>query len=158
MYDTHFTSPDGLTLSATLVPSDELQHAAVLVHGGGVAREEGGFFARLAASLADVGVASLRFDLRGHGKSEGRQEETATFMARMTGYTEATQPRESHRATLTVRNAEGGRATLIVARRGEGRQAMVWLSLSSTTATTAVLGSDEAVQLIEMMHAARQGR
>lgn len=78
--------------------------------------------------------------------------------ARMTGYTAATQPRESHRATLTVRNAEGGRATLIVARRGEGRQAMVWLSLSSTTATTAVLGSDEAVQLIEMMHAARQGR
>ena len=47
----------------------------VLVHGGGVTREEGGFFTRLAAGLAETGVASLRFDLRGHGDSEGRQEE-----------------------------------------------------------------------------------
>jgi uncharacterized protein len=47
----------------------------VLVHGGGVTREEGGFFTRLAAGLAQAGVASLRFDLRGHGESEGRQED-----------------------------------------------------------------------------------
>ena len=47
----------------------------VLVHGGGVTREEGGFFARLAAGFAEVGLASLRFDLRGHGASEGRQED-----------------------------------------------------------------------------------
>lgn len=30
---------------------------------------------RLAAGLADAGVASLRFDLRGHGESECRQED-----------------------------------------------------------------------------------
>jgi alpha-beta hydrolase superfamily lysophospholipase len=47
----------------------------VLVHGGGVTREEGGFFTRLAVGLGEAGVASLRFDLRGHGESEGRQEE-----------------------------------------------------------------------------------
>lgn len=46
-----------------------------MVHGGGVTREEGGFFTRLADGLAHAGVASLRFDLRGHGESEGRQEE-----------------------------------------------------------------------------------
>jgi hypothetical protein len=40
-----------------------------------VTREEGSFFTRLAAGLADAGIASLRFDLRGHGESEGRQEE-----------------------------------------------------------------------------------
>ncbi|TVL87937.1 alpha/beta hydrolase [Streptomyces sp. SAJ15] len=48
----------------------------VLVHGGGVTREEGGFFRRLArgiAELASMGV--LRFDLRGHGESEGQQED-----------------------------------------------------------------------------------
>jgi len=28
----------------------------------------------MARGLADAGVASLRFDLRGHGRSEGRQE------------------------------------------------------------------------------------
>ncbi|MFC4035483.1 alpha/beta hydrolase [Streptomyces polygonati] len=69
-------SLDGLRLAATLVtPRDRAKSAVVLVHGGGVTREEGGFFARLADGLADAGVASLRFDLRGHGESEGRQEE-----------------------------------------------------------------------------------
>lgn len=67
---------DGLRLAATLVTPDErADRAVVLVHGGGVTREEGGFFTRLAAGLAEAGVASLRFDLRGHGESEGRQEE-----------------------------------------------------------------------------------
>lgn len=40
-------------------------------------REEGGFFTRLAEGLADSGVASLRYDLRGHGESEGRPEESS---------------------------------------------------------------------------------
>ncbi|WP_282777470.1 alpha/beta fold hydrolase [Nocardia sp. CC201C] len=67
---------DGLHLAATLVTPDQpTNRAVVLVHGGGVTREEGGFFTRLAAGLAEAGVASLRFDLRGHGDSEGRQEE-----------------------------------------------------------------------------------
>ncbi|MCZ4511256.1 alpha/beta fold hydrolase [Streptomyces sp. ActVer] len=67
---------DGLHLAGTLVrPQKPTPSAVVLVHGGGVTREEGGFFTRLAGGLADAGIASLRFDLRGHGESEGRQEE-----------------------------------------------------------------------------------
>jgi pimeloyl-ACP methyl ester carboxylesterase len=66
---------DGLHLSGTLVLPDGAGQAAVLVHGGGVTREEGGFFARLAARLAEAGIASLRCDLRGHGDSEGCQED-----------------------------------------------------------------------------------
>lgn len=73
---TSFRTLDGLRLSATLVtPVGPTERAVVLVHGGGVTREEGGFFTRLAAGLGEAGVASLRFDLRGHGESEGRQEE-----------------------------------------------------------------------------------
>lgn len=67
---------DGLHLAGTLVrPQKPTPSAVVLVHGGGVTREEGGFFTRLAGGLADAGITSLRFDLRGHGESEGRQEE-----------------------------------------------------------------------------------
>lgn len=67
---------DGLHLAGTLLmPGPTPERAVVFVHGGGVTREEGGFFRRLADGLAEAGVASLRYDLRGHGESEGRQEE-----------------------------------------------------------------------------------
>ncbi|MHC5902333.1 alpha/beta hydrolase [Streptomyces sp. S6] len=67
---------DGLQLAGTLVsPDTPASRAVVLVHGGGVTREEGGFFTRLAAEMAETGVASLRFDMRGHGESEGQQED-----------------------------------------------------------------------------------
>lgn len=67
---------DGMQLAGSLVVPDEpADRAIVLVHGAGVDREEGGFFRRLAEGLGEVGVASLRYDLRGHGESGGRQEE-----------------------------------------------------------------------------------
>lgn len=71
-----FRTLDGLHLAGTLVLPDHVaDRAMLLVHGGGVTRDEGGFFVRLAAGLGEAGVASLRYDLRGHGESEGRQEE-----------------------------------------------------------------------------------
>ncbi len=73
---TTFRTLDGLHLAGTLtMPEGETDSGVVLVHGGGVTREEGGFFTRLATGLAGAGLASLRFDLRGHGESPGRQEE-----------------------------------------------------------------------------------
>ena len=67
-----FRSLDGLRLRGTLVmPSSVRGPAVVLVHGGGVTREEGGFFARLASGLAGAGLPALRFDFRAHGDSEG---------------------------------------------------------------------------------------
>jgi alpha-beta hydrolase superfamily lysophospholipase len=73
---TTFRTLDGLHLAGTIAtPGYPPAAAVLLVHGGGVTREEGGFFTRLADGLADFGLASLRFDLRGHGESEGAQEE-----------------------------------------------------------------------------------
>ncbi|SMD27275.1 alpha/beta hydrolase [Kibdelosporangium aridum] len=74
---------DGLHIDGTLVsPSDRASRAVAFVHGGGVTREEGGFFTRLATGLGEAGVASLRYDLRGHGRSGGVQHE-ATLAAHL---------------------------------------------------------------------------
>jgi pimeloyl-ACP methyl ester carboxylesterase len=70
-----FRSLDGTNLSGTVLEPVETKAAVVLVHGGGVTREEGGFFTRIAQGLAERGTASLRFDFRGHGASGGRQED-----------------------------------------------------------------------------------
>lgn len=76
LINTTWRTLDGVQLAGTLVlPDEAADRAIVLVHGAGVDREEGGFFTRLAQGLGEAGVASLRYDLRGHGKSGGRQEE-----------------------------------------------------------------------------------
>ncbi|WP_371547554.1 alpha/beta hydrolase [Streptomyces sp. NBC_00554] len=70
-----FDSLDGLQLQGTMLMPDEiLGSPTVLVHGGGVNRDEGGFFTRLAIALKSSGMPCLRFDFRGHGESQGDQE------------------------------------------------------------------------------------
>lgn len=67
---------DGLQLRGTLVtPDTPTERSIVLVHGGGVTRHEGGFFTRLAIGLAEAGIAALHYDLRGHGESDGAQQD-----------------------------------------------------------------------------------
>lgn len=71
-----FRSLDGLGLVGDLiVPDGSPSIGVVQIHGGGVTRHEAGFFDRMAVGLAGVGAAALRFDLRGHGESGGRQED-----------------------------------------------------------------------------------
>ncbi|MEV7925543.1 alpha/beta fold hydrolase [Kitasatospora sp. NPDC088779] len=72
-YETTFRSLDGTELFGTVTSSPTPPAAlAVLTHGAGVTREEGGFFDRLAVGLAAAGITCLRFDLRAHGASAGR--------------------------------------------------------------------------------------
>lgn len=70
-----FRSHDGTRLVGTLSSPGDPSRSVVLVHGGGVTRDEGGFYVRLADALTAAGFAALRFDLRGHGASGGRQED-----------------------------------------------------------------------------------
>ncbi|MFC5149912.1 alpha/beta hydrolase [Streptomyces aureoversilis] len=71
--ETAFRSLDGTALTGTVTVTEVAAGGlAVLVHGAGVTRDEGGFFTRIAAALAGVGVCCLRFDLRSHGVSGGR--------------------------------------------------------------------------------------
>jgi pimeloyl-ACP methyl ester carboxylesterase len=74
--EVEFHSLDGLLLRGSLLEAvREPLGVVVLVHGGGANRDEGGFFVRLAQGLRDARLTSLRFDFRGHGASDGRQED-----------------------------------------------------------------------------------
>ena len=72
-----FRSLDGYRIAGTLAEarSDE-RGAVVIVHGIAVDRDEfGAFNVKLAQRLAEAGFRSLRFDLRGHGESDGGFED-----------------------------------------------------------------------------------
>ena len=73
--DTEFRSLDGTRLSGTVATTERPLALAVLVHGAGVTREEGGFFTRLSNALAVSRIENLRFDLRAHGASDGREQD-----------------------------------------------------------------------------------
>ena len=65
-----FASRDGLRLHGTLaVPSGKLSGIMLMVHGITSERSEWGIFDLVAEEVAKEGVASLRFDFRGHGES-----------------------------------------------------------------------------------------
>jgi dipeptidyl aminopeptidase/acylaminoacyl peptidase len=68
----HFKTSDGLTLCGILTkPENKTKKCIILCHGITVNKEEGGSFPPLAKLLSDEGFASLRFDFRAHGESEG---------------------------------------------------------------------------------------
>jgi alpha-beta hydrolase superfamily lysophospholipase len=116
-----FRTLDGLRLRGTLVtPDGAPERAAVLVHGGGVTREEGGLLSRMAAGLAEAQVASLRFDLRGHGESEGRQEEltlSAILNDIRVALAHARETTGAHRVSLIGQSFGGGICGYYAAKR-----------------------------------------
>jgi pimeloyl-ACP methyl ester carboxylesterase len=112
---------DGLHLFGTLlIPEAVTERAIVLVHGGGATREEGGFFTRLATGLREAGVASLRYDLRGHGESEGRQEDsplTAHLNDMRVALAELRERTGARRVNLLAASFTGGLAAYYAAKR-----------------------------------------
>lgn len=71
-----FISKDGTKLVGIWqLPKETSSKAVILAHGITVDKEEEGMFTVLAGKLAEVGIASFRFDFRGHGESGGKQEE-----------------------------------------------------------------------------------
>jgi alpha-beta hydrolase superfamily lysophospholipase len=123
---------DGLQLAGTLVlPEQPSGRAVVLVHGGGVTREEGGFFTRLAAGLGEAGVASLRYDLRGHGQSDGAPAENTLSVHLNDIRVAIDEVREKTRATsvsLIGASFGGGLVAYYAARRPDELVRLVLLN------------------------------
>lgn len=62
----------GIAATLNIPQSDKPSPAVLMLHGFGSARDEvGGLFQRQAEALAARGIASLRIDFRGFGKSDG---------------------------------------------------------------------------------------
>jgi predicted alpha/beta-hydrolase family hydrolase len=101
---------DGLHLAGTLVePEAPAARAVVLVHGGGVTREEGGFFTRLADGLVEAGwLAALR-PARARRERGPPGENTLSAILNDVGV-----------ALADVRSATGAAAVACSARAGGG--------------------------------------
>lgn len=71
-----FSSLDGVRLRGDFLrPEGHSKRTVLLVHGAGVDRHEDGFYDRAARLFAKAGLGVFRFDLRGHGESEGGPED-----------------------------------------------------------------------------------
>ncbi|QWF76820.1 alpha/beta hydrolase [Amycolatopsis sp. CA-230715] len=130
--ETTFRTLDGLQLSGTVFATEPpAAHAVVLVHGGGVTREEGGFFGRLVEGLGEAGLASLRFDQRGHGVSDGTQEER-TLAEHLNDITSAIEHLRGVTGARTISllgtSFGGGLAAYYAARAGAELQRLVLLN------------------------------
>ena len=71
------TVADGVSLDAVVEKplSDLYRGVVVLAHGISADLEEDGRFGPLAHELAGQGFASVRFSFRGHGRSDGEQQQ-----------------------------------------------------------------------------------
>lgn len=98
-----FASLDSLRLHGTLTrPAVDALGLMLMVHGITSDRSEWGIFDMLADEVAKEGVASLRFDFRGHGHSS-LNEELITLAGIMSDITAAWQELESAAGAANVR-------------------------------------------------------
>ena len=63
---------------------------------------------------------------------------------------------ESYRETMRARNIDGQPHTVIVMRRGLGRNARVWLTMDGAWKTTVQMTDPEAARLAELLTEAQR--
>lgn len=65
---------------------------------------------------------------------------------------------ETFRGTMRGRTPDGDPTTVIVTRRGLGRDGRAWLTFDGAIKTTVVMTDEETEQLVELLAAATDGR
>ncbi|WEK49815.1 MAG: alpha/beta fold hydrolase [Candidatus Kaistia colombiensis] len=135
------TLDGGVAGTLTLPDGASSAPAVLMLHGFGSSRDEvGGMYAREAAALAKDGIASLRIDFRGFGKSDGDTGATtidgqledakvaAAFLAKQPGI-------DAKRLGILGFSLGGGIATLAAAGEGAPFKSLVtWSSVGDFAA------------------------
>ena len=71
-----FKTKDNIKLCGILeTPPKKTDKCVILAHGITVDKSENGLYETLAKKLIEEGIASFRFDFRGHGESKGKQQD-----------------------------------------------------------------------------------
>ncbi len=73
-----WTTPDGLNIHGHHWPVEQAKAVVAFVHGMG---EHGARYAPIAKAFAEAEMASMAYDRRGHGRSEGKRGHTISFVA-----------------------------------------------------------------------------
>ncbi len=116
------------------LPDAGIQAVICLVHGLG---EYSGRYANLAAALVQAGFALVSFDLRGHGRSQGKRGHTSAYEALIndiTCFLDETEKRFPHQRCYLYGHSLGGNLVLYYALRHQRQLAGVvatapWLAL-----------------------------
>ncbi len=74
--ETTFSTPDNFELFEQTWPCKDAKGVVLITHG---VAEHSGRYAHVAQSLVDAGYTTIGFDLRGHGKSSGKQNYINSF-------------------------------------------------------------------------------
>jgi len=126
--ETSLTLDGGISATLNMPAHSDPVPAVLLLHGFGSSKDEvGGMYAREARALADKGIASLRIDFPGFGKSQGD-----------TGQMTIDQQLEAAKAALDVLRKTDG--------VDPGRTGVLGFSLGGAVATLLAGNSPQAVK------------
>ncbi|MFC1576218.1 alpha/beta hydrolase family protein [Candidatus Omnitrophota bacterium] len=115
----YFKSSDGVRLCGILAgPVKNAKGAVVLAHGITSEKNEGCFYRDLATLFAKNGLASLRFDFRGHGHSSGNIR-NMTIKGEVSDVAAAVKllKKRGHKKIAAVGTSFGGGITLLYAKK-----------------------------------------
>jgi pimeloyl-ACP methyl ester carboxylesterase len=125
-----YQSIDGIALAGVFTAPPVTRAFVVMIHGLNVDKDEWhGFYQDMAAAFHDAGIASLRFDTRGHGESGGSQLDLSVTGATL----------DVRASIREVRKRWNGRVGLIATSFGAGPALFVATEMQETVPRVALI-------------------